>query len=176
MSIGCADIQCGHPGGRAQSRSSKSTSLLFIRWLSYLCHLSLFVLDPGRIGSSKDHILLEHQPRVPNPVNPHARPPRGARFELLDRCFLFSSILSQDLLAKPDVPDKENLMEQLSLVHRNSLRLLKLVNTLLDFSKIEAGRTNACFRPTDLCQLTHDLASTFRSATERYSWLIPRTV
>ena len=29
--------------------------------------------------------------------------------------------------------------EQLILVRRNTLRLLKLVNTLLDFSRIEAG-------------------------------------
>ena len=32
---------------------------------------------------------------------------------------------------------------QLDLVHRNSLRLLKLVNSLLDFSRIEAGRAQA---------------------------------
>ena len=52
-------------------------------------------------------------------------------------------------------------------MHRNELRLLKLVNTLLDFSRIEAGRVNATFEPTDLAALTADLASAFRSATER---------
>ena len=52
-------------------------------------------------------------------------------------------------------------------MHRNELRLLKLVNTLLDFSRIEAGRVNATFEPTDLAALTTDLASAFRSATER---------
>jgi light-regulated signal transduction histidine kinase (bacteriophytochrome) len=45
--------------------------------------------------------------------------------------------------------------------------LLKLVNTLLDFSRLEAGRVDASFQPTDLCELTIDLASTFRSAVER---------
>ena len=54
-----------------------------------------------------------------------------------------------------------------ALVHRNALRLLKLVNTLLDFSRIEAGRTRARFEPTDLSAVTRDLASTFRSAFER---------
>ena len=39
-------------------------------------------------------------------------------------------------------------------VHRNALRLLKLVNTLLDFSRIEAGRMQATFEPTDLAALT----------------------
>jgi PAS domain S-box-containing protein len=35
--------------------------------------------------------------------------------------------------------------ERLGLAHRNSLRLLKLVNTLLDFSRIEAGRIQASY-------------------------------
>jgi DNA-binding response OmpR family regulator len=51
--------------------------------------------------------------------------------------------------------------------HRNSLRLLRLVNSLLDFSRIEAGRIKAIYEPTDLSVLTTDLASSFRSATER---------
>ena len=57
--------------------------------------------------------------------------------------------------------------QRLETAHRNSLRLLKLVNSLLDFSLIEAGRTNARYEPTDLAALTADLASTFRSALER---------
>src|SRR5262249_13929074 len=56
---------------------------------------------------------------------------------------------------------------QLERAYRNSLRLLKLVNTLLDFSRIEAGRMQASYEPTDLDVLTRDLASTFRSAVER---------
>ena len=53
------------------------------------------------------------------------------------------------------------------MVHRNALRLLKLVNTLLDFSSIEAGRSNASYEPTDLATFTAELASTFRSAIEK---------
>jgi signal transduction histidine kinase len=56
---------------------------------------------------------------------------------------------------------------QLELAHRNSLRLLKLVNSLLDFSRIEAGRAEARYLPTDLARLTSELASNFRSACER---------
>jgi PAS domain S-box-containing protein len=55
---------------------------------------------------------------------------------------------------------------QLEIAHRNSLRLLKLVNTLLDFSRIEADRMQASYVPTDLGAVTRDLASTFRSAIE----------
>ncbi len=56
--------------------------------------------------------------------------------------------------------------EQLNIVQRNSLRLLKLVNTLLDFSRIEAGRIQAVYEPTDLATFTVELASVFRSAIE----------
>ena len=55
----------------------------------------------------------------------------------------------------------------LETAHRNSLRLLKLVNTLLDFSRIEAGRVQAVYEPTDLARLTADLAGMFRSAIEQ---------
>lgn len=56
---------------------------------------------------------------------------------------------------------------RLEMVHRNALRLQKLVNTLLDFSRIEAGRIEAVYEPTDLAALTADLAGVFRSAIER---------
>ncbi|MEA5599721.1 ATP-binding protein [Nostoc sp. UHCC 0252] len=57
--------------------------------------------------------------------------------------------------------------EQLEMVQRNGLRLLKLVNSLLDFSRIEAGRVQASYEPTDLGSFTAELASVFRSAVER---------
>jgi len=57
--------------------------------------------------------------------------------------------------------------EQLVVARRNALRLLKLVNSLLDFSRLEAGRVEAVYEPTDLCQLTDDVSSVFRSAMEK---------
>lgn len=57
--------------------------------------------------------------------------------------------------------------EQLEMVQRNGMRLLKLVNTLLDFSRIEAGRVQASYEPIDLASFTAELASVFRSAIER---------
>jgi len=57
--------------------------------------------------------------------------------------------------------------EQLALAHRNGLRLQKLVNALLDFSRIEAGRAQATYEPTNLAELTEQLASNFRSACAR---------
>ena len=71
----------------------------------------------------------------------------------------------QDVLTSPTTPGSARV--QLELVHRNSLRLLKLVNSLLDFARIEAGRVRAEFEPVQLGLLTADLASTFRSAMER---------
>jgi signal transduction histidine kinase/FixJ family two-component response regulator len=61
----------------------------------------------------------------------------------------------------------DNEREQLNVAHRNSLRLLKLVNSLLDFSRIEAGRAQATYQATDIAALTAELASNFRSACER---------
>ncbi len=66
-----------------------------------------------------------------------------------------------------DAPERALQGGALETVHRNELRLLKLVNALLDFSRIEAGRAHAAYEPTDLSVLTSDLASTFRSAIER---------
>jgi PAS domain S-box-containing protein len=71
----------------------------------------------------------------------------------------------EETIADPRLPPQ--LRERLQLVHRNSLRLLRLVNSLLDFSRIEAERVQASFEPTNLAAFTRDLASTFRSAIER---------
>ncbi|MFC6087772.1 SpoIIE family protein phosphatase [Saccharothrix lopnurensis] len=56
---------------------------------------------------------------------------------------------------------------ELEIVHRNGLRLGKLVNTLLDFSRIEAGRMRAGYEPVDLAAATAELASVFRSAIDK---------
>jgi len=71
----------------------------------------------------------------------------------------------EETLAQPSLPPQQ--LQDLSLVHRNGLRLLKLVNTLLDFSRIEAGRMQANFERIDLSALTADIASNFSSVTER---------
>jgi signal transduction histidine kinase len=73
----------------------------------------------------------------------------------------------QDLLTKGEGELSADTATAVDVAHRNGQRLLKLVNTLLDFSRIEAGRVQAAYEATDLATLTHNLASTFRSAIER---------
>ena len=70
----------------------------------------------------------------------------------------------EDMASDPQLP--AGIRNRLDVVHRNSLRLLKLVNSLLEFSRIEAGRVQATYQPTDLNMLTRDLVSTFGSAFE----------
>ena len=57
--------------------------------------------------------------------------------------------------------------DRLRAAHRNSLRLLRLVNSLLDFARIEAGRAQVHFQATDLASLTAELVSHFESAVAR---------
>ncbi|MBS4057683.1 MAG: PAS domain S-box protein [Bacteroidales bacterium] len=73
----------------------------------------------------------------------------------------------EDELADSHEPLSESRRERLATAHRNSLRLLKLVNTLLDYSLIEAGRINAHYQPTDLGLFTTELASMFQPATKK---------
>ena len=73
----------------------------------------------------------------------------------------------EDLLAQGPVDLPPVARAQVEVAHRNSVRLLRLVNTLLDFSRIEAGRVRAVFQATDLAAFTRELASVFRAATER---------
>jgi PAS domain S-box-containing protein len=68
-------------------------------------------------------------------------------------------------LLQRDLGSDEHL--QVEAAHRNALRLLKLVNNLLDYSRVEAGRLQAAYQLIDLCELTTDLASSFRSIIEK---------
>jgi PAS domain S-box-containing protein len=73
----------------------------------------------------------------------------------------------EDVLARPDEAPLAASRDQLQVTHRNSLRLLKLVNTLLDFSRLEAGRLTANYERVDLSAFTAELAAVFRSAVEK---------
>jgi PAS domain S-box-containing protein len=73
----------------------------------------------------------------------------------------------EDMLEKKGPDLTPAAKAQLEIVHRNSLRLLKLVNTMLDFSRIEAGRTEPNFSAVELGAYTSELARVFRPAMER---------
>ncbi|MBE9607063.1 PAS domain-containing protein [Acetobacteraceae bacterium H6797] len=72
----------------------------------------------------------------------------------------------EDALAAPPA-DLAAHREPLEVARRNALRMLRLVNTLLDFSRMEEASIPLSPRPTDLAALTADLASAFRTATDR---------
>src|SRR5207244_7725566 len=66
----------------------------------------------------------------------------------------------EDELDEHACPLPPERRERLETAYRNTLRLLKLVNTLLDFSRIEAGRIQASYEPVDLAAHTADRKST----------------
>jgi PAS domain S-box-containing protein len=71
-----------------------------------------------------------------------------------------------ELRSRVDAAD-ERTSRELEVIHRNALRLGKLVNTLLDVSRLEAGRMQARFEPVDLAEVTAELAGVFRSAVDK---------
>ncbi|MBW4527261.1 MAG: response regulator [Phormidium tanganyikae FI6-MK23] len=73
---------------------------------------------------------------------------------------------AEAVLTDVNDPLSPQQQERIKVIHRNSQRLLKLVNTLLDFSRIEADRIQANYEPTDLSSYTAELASIFRSTVE----------
>nr|WP_294508140.1 ATP-binding protein [uncultured Rhodopila sp.] len=73
----------------------------------------------------------------------------------------------EEILGKPGSTTLAEVRPLVETGNRNALRLQRLVNALLDFSRIEAGRLAARYRPTDLCRLTRELASSFESAMRR---------
>jgi len=72
----------------------------------------------------------------------------------------------EDLLTQPQSRLTDEEKNKIETTHRNSMRLLRLVNNLLDFSRIEAGRAKAQFQLTDISTFTRDLAGSFRSVIE----------
>ncbi len=84
--------------------------------------------------------------------------------ELRTPLTLISGPVAELLAADP--VDEARLRTELEVIHRNALRLGKLVNTLLDFSRIEAGRQQASYERVDLDTYTAELASVFRAAIE----------
>ncbi|KAJ3049863.1 hypothetical protein HK097_009152 [Rhizophlyctis rosea] len=69
----------------------------------------------------------------------------------------------EDALSKPHLSIEPDTVRS---IHRNAIRLLRLVNNLLDFSRIEKGRESLTFTPVDLPTLTANLSSSFRSLCE----------
>jgi PAS domain S-box-containing protein len=72
-----------------------------------------------------------------------------------------------ELRSAPVAESDPRVREELEVIHRNALRLGRLVNTLLDFSRLQAGRIDARFEPLDISATTAELASVFRSAVAR---------
>lgn len=60
----------------------------------------------------------------------------------------------------------ESQLPLLETAQRNSLRLLRLVNTLLDFARVESGKATAELVSSDLGAVTEEMISLFRGSVE----------
>lgn len=88
----------------------------------------------------------------------------NASHELRTPLTLITGPLEQ-ALAQDGVP--RGALESMSLAHRSATRMLKLVDDLLDFSRVQAGERPGNFHPTDLSQMTAEVAAMFRSTAQR---------
>jgi signal transduction histidine kinase len=67
---------------------------------------------------------------------------------------------------------RDEIQEQLSLIHRNALRLLRLVNEIMDFRKIETGRMKLRVTNNDLSAFVHDIYFSFNELAKRQKFII----
>ena len=86
----------------------------------------------GQARQAEDAVLRQHQSRVPHAADAHDGAARGRA-------------------GGPGGACRPANRERLELAHRNSLRQLKLVNTLLDFSRIEAGPYRGLVSSRPIC-------------------------
>src|SRR5579883_324639 len=132
---------------------------------------SFFDLVAGQIAANIASVQAYHEERARAEALAELDRAKTAFFSNVSHEFRTPLTLLQgpvaDALTDEAHPLAPRQRERLEMAQRNSLRLLKLVNSLLDFARIEAGRIEAVYEPVDLAALTADLASTFRSAIER---------
>jgi hypothetical protein len=69
----------------------------------------------------------------------------------------------EELMRQSSTEIKAGYLSSIETIHRNAVRLLKLVNTLLDFSRLEGGRQEPHFTLVDIGEYTKNLAANFRS-------------
>ncbi len=68
----------------------------------------------------------------------------------------------ESLLKMEHTPEEE---EHLQALHRNQLRLLRLINQLLDVAKVESGRAQAEYSKEDVVSVVRELAGEIDEAT-----------
>jgi signal transduction histidine kinase/DNA-binding response OmpR family regulator/streptogramin lyase len=62
---------------------------------------------------------------------------------------------------------QQDIHHQLTLIHRNTLRLLRLVNEIMDFRKIETGRMKLRVTKNDMAGFVHDIYFSFNDLAKR---------
>lgn len=127
------------------------------------------------------HLVAERVAQgVTNVLDYEAERKRVEEIEALDKAktLFFSNIshefrtpltlilgsIEQVLMDRNTIPENVN---RIGIAQRNSLRLLRLVNSLLDFSSIESGKLKGNFMLTNISEYTKNIASNFQSLVEK---------
>ena len=132
-------------------------------------YLSFFELTAGHIGTAISNARALQEERKRAEALAEIDRAKTAFFSNVSHEFRTPLTLMLGPLEETlaDTSLSSEVHDRLDVAHRNSVRLLKLVNTLLDFSRIESDRVEAVYERIDLPELTSDLASMFRSAIEK---------
>ncbi len=67
-----------------------------------------------------------------------------------------------ETLLEGALEDKKNAKEFISIIHKDSERLNKLIDDILDLSKIESGKMNMVFIPADISDVIHRTVSVLK--------------
>jgi len=125
-----------------------------------------------RLASQNEEILLQRNQLIE--MTEKAREATNAKFNFFTNIsHEFRTPLTlmlgplEDILLSPKL--HFTIKNNVELIHRNALRLLRLINQLMDFRKIEENKMNLKATENDIAEFVNDIASAFQEMARKKS-------